>query len=131
MTAEAHADAVKALLGSVRVYDDGLVPDNPTLPYAILWFGGGDRSRTTLAAVSDRRDCEFQITSVGLDETGMRSVQDRAAAALVDQRPVVAGRQTSPIWQVGDTSPQVDRDVTPHRLYVADRYAFTSVPAPS
>lgn len=133
MSAELHAAAVHALLEAVvRVYDVE-APQKPDLPYALLFVPGGALLRVALAPVSSKRDIEFQVTSVGLTEDGMRSVQDRAATALVDRRPAVAGRQTSPIWQVpgaGDL-PRVDRDVTPHRLYVVDRFAFSSVPLPS
>lgn len=132
MTAQAHHAAIVALIGSaVRLYDEGHVPDTPTLPYAVLFMGAGDRERTRMASVSDKRNVEFQVTSVGLDGDGMRSVQDRVSAALLDRRPSVAGHATSPIWQPTGASdvPRIDRDVTPHRLYAADVFAFASTPS--
>lgn len=132
MSSSAHETAVRQLLEAVvRVYRPGQVPADPDLPYALLIVGGGVRVRTRQAPLSDKRDVEFQVTSVGLTDASMRSVQDRAAAALLDQRPSVAGHSTSPIWQVpgGGDLPRLDRDVTPHRLYVVDRFAFTSIPS--
>lgn len=130
MTAKAHADAVKALIGTtVRLYD-GLVPDAPSLPYAVLYIDNGTAVRTTLAAVSDRRDVAFQVTSVGLDPEGARSVAERVRAALLDKRPAVAGRSSSPVVQVDAQPLRLDTDVTPHRLFVVDRYEFFTVPAP-
>lgn len=129
MTAQAHIQAVKTLIGStVRLYE-GRVPDNPTLPYAVLWADIGTATRTTLAAISDRRDVAFQITSVGLDADGCRSVAERVRTALLDQRPTVAGRTSNPIVQTGAQPLRVDRDVTPHRLFLVDLYAFSTVPA--
>lgn len=128
MTAQAHVAAVKALIGaSVRLYE-GQAPDGAVMPYAVLYADNGDASRTALAAVSDRRDVSFQITSVGIDETGARSVAERVRTAVLDRRPVVAGRSTSPITQETSQPLRVDRDVTPHRLFVVDEYAFASVP---
>lgn len=131
MSAATHAAAVKALIGStVRLYE-GEVPNNPTLPYAVLWMGTGTATRSTLAAVSDRRDVEFQITSVGLDAAGARSVSERVRTAVLDKRPAVPGRVSKPIRQVADQPLRVDRDVTPHREYLVEVYAFFTVPAPA
>lgn len=130
MTAQAHHAAVVALIGStVRLYADGRVPDNPTLPYAVLFMGSGTAARTTLQAVSDRRDVEFQVTSVGLDGAGARSVAERVRTAVLDKRPTVAGRSTNPVVQVVAEPLRTDRDVTPHRLYLVDVYSFSSVPS--
>jgi hypothetical protein len=129
VTADAHVEAVKTLIGvTVRLYEDGQVPDEPEMPYAVLYADNGDASRTTLAAVSDRRDHAFHIKSVGLDPTGVRSVSERVRVAVLDQRPAVAGRATSPITQETSQPLRVDRDVTPHRLFTDDLYTFSSVP---
>lgn len=129
MTAKAHADAIKTLIGAaVRLYDTQ-APDGAALPYAVLYIDDGTASRTSLGAVSDRRDVEFQITSVGADPEGVRSVAERVRTAVLDQRPVVTGRTSNPVVQVTADPLRVDRDVTPHRLIAADVYAFTTVPA--
>lgn len=130
MTAQAHHSAIVVMIGnSVRLYADGVVPDDPTLPYAVLWMGTGTGTRTTLAAVSDRRDVEFQVTSVGFDGDGPRSVAERVRTAVLDRRPTVTGRSASPVAQVAAEPLRVDRDVTPHRLYVVDVYSFSTLPA--
>ena len=131
MTAKAHADAVKALIGTTVRLHEGNRPDGSALPAAVLFIDNGTGLRTTLATVSDRRDVSFQVTSVGLDPEGVRSVAERVRAALLDQRPAVAGRTTWPIRQEGSEPIRLDRDVTPHVFYAVDLYAFSSVPAPA
>lgn len=129
MTAQAHADAIKALIGkSVRLHD-GAVPDGAALPYAVLFIDDGTAARTRMVPVSDRRNVGFQITSVGIDPDGARSVAERVRAAVLDKRPAVAGRATWPVQQEVSQPLRVDRDVTPHLLYVVDQYAFSSIPA--
>jgi hypothetical protein len=129
VTAQAHADAVKALIGAgVRLYE-GQAPNDPGLPYAVLYMGTGPAGRSRLTPVSDRREQSFQVTSVGLDGDGARSVAERIRTAVLDKRPTVAGRKASPVWQDFAEPLRVDRDVTPHRLYVVDGYSFTTIPA--
>lgn len=126
-----NVDAITDLISeSVRLYE-GRAPKNAELPYAVLYVGTGRASRTTLAAVSDRRDFPFTVMSVGLDADGVRSVAARVKAALLDQRPAVAGRQTGPITQELAEPLRLDRDVTPHLLYLVDGYSFATVPAPA
>jgi hypothetical protein len=128
VTAKAHADAIKALIGtSVRLFEGNRPEDSP-LPAAVLFVDTGTGLRTTLAAVSDRRDVSFQVTSVGLDPEGVRSVAERVRTAVLDKRPAVPGRRT---WTVthDDSAPlRLDRDVTPHVYLLVDVYSFASVP---
>jgi hypothetical protein len=129
VTAQTHADAVRALIGvAVRLYEGG-APDDAALPYAVLYMGTGPASRSRLVTVSDRREQSFQVTSVGLDGAGARSVAERVRTAVLDKRPAVTGRKASPVWQDFAEPLRVDRDVTPHRLYVVDGYSFTTIPA--
>lgn len=130
MTAQAHAAAVKALLSTVRLHE-GERPDDAALPCALLLMGTGTGLRTTLAAISDRREFPFQLTSVGLDVDGVRSVAERVRTAVVDRRPVVVGRTTWPVVHDGSEPIRLDRDVTPHVFYAVDLYRFASVPAPA
>lgn len=131
MTAQAHADAVKALIGTTVRLHEGQRPADSPLPCAVLFIDNGTGLRTTLAAVSDRRDVSFQVTSVGLDPEGVRSVAERVRAAVLDKRPAVAGRTSNPV-RVDTADPiRLDRDVTPHVFYAVDVYSFFSVPAPS
>lgn len=131
MSGVAHIEAVKTLIGSaVRLYE-GDVPDGAALPYAVLYAGGGVATRSRMTPISDRREVTFQVTSVGKDAEGARSVADRVRNAVLDKRPVIAGRSSNQIRQdVVDEPLRVDRDVTPHLLYVVDVYSFATVPAP-
>lgn len=129
MSAQAHVDAVKALIGtSVRLFE-GERPETSPLPCAVLFMDNGTTARTNLCAVSDRRDASFQVTSVGQDAAGARSVAERIRTAVLDKRPAVAGRRTWRVVQDAAEPLRVDRDVTPHLLYVVDVYSFSSVPA--
>lgn len=131
MTAQAHADAVKALIGTaVRLHEDDRPEDSP-LPCAVLFIDNGAVDSTTLEIASDRRDVDFYVTSVGLDPEGVRSVAERVRSAVLGKRPAVAGRRT---WKVAldATDPmRLDRDVTPHVYLTVDSYSFGSVPAPT
>jgi hypothetical protein len=73
----------------------------------------------------------FQVTSVGLDPEGVRSVAERVRGAVLDRRPVVAGRSTWTVTHDDSTPLRLDRDVTPHVFYAVDAYSFSSVPAPT
>lgn len=129
MTAKAHADAVKTLIGSaVRLYE-GEAPTNAVLPYALLLMDDGVAGRITLAATSPQRDAAFQVHAVGADVEGVRSVAERVRVAVLDKRPAVTGRSTNPIQQDFAQPMRVDTDVTPHRLFTVDGYSFVSVPA--
>lgn len=124
-----HVEAVKALIGSTVRLFEGDVPDGTALPYAVLYADNGLASRIRLTPISDRRDLEFQITSVGLDAAGARFVADRVRTAVLDKRPAVAGRRSWPVTQVAAEPLRVDRDATPFRMYVVDVYAFSTVPS--
>lgn len=129
MSAQAHVDAVKALIGSgVRLFE-GERPETSPLPCAVLFMDNGTSARTNLCPISDRRDVSFQVTSVALDGTGARSVAERIRTSVLDKRPVIAGRRTWRVVQDAAEPLRVDRDVTPHLLYVVDVYSFSSIPA--
>jgi hypothetical protein len=131
VTAKAHADAIKALIGtSVRLFEGNRPEDSP-LPAAVLFVDTGTGERTTLTHRSDRRNVAFQITSVGLDPEGVRSVAERVRTAVLDRRPVVPGRTTWMVIHDDSTLMRLDRDVTPHVFFLVDLYSFSSVPAPA
>lgn len=131
MTAALHAAAIKALLAPTVRLHEGERPDSSPLPAAVLFVPSGTRTRTTLATISDRRDVPFQVTSVGLDPEGVRSVAQRVQDALLDRRPAIAGRTCWPITQEGSDPIRLDRDVNPHVYYAVDLYNLSSVPAPA
>lgn len=129
MTADAHADAVRALIGTTVRLHEGTRPDDSSLPCAVLFIDTGTGASETLEAASERRDVAFQVTSVGLDPEGARSVAERVRAAVLAKRPAVAGRLTWKVTHDASNPLRLDRDVTPHVFYLADSYSFGSVPA--
>lgn len=71
-----------------------------TYPYLVVWPPPVNRSATGLDATSTQQDVTFQVTAVGRDIDETLAAADRAAAALVDRVPVVAGRLFNQVQQV-------------------------------
>jgi hypothetical protein len=140
-TAEArvHKDAVLALItpiANLTIYD-AEVPDTPPAypdgkvkAYAVLYGGAGQRLTSSLEGSSVDMDWPFQVTcAAGLVNDCLWAV-DKVCAALVDVRPVVAGRSTWRISQDMDVGPvQRDEDVHPVRFYVPLMFRLYSQPA--
>lgn len=135
-TATAHTDAVKTLLTASLPADitmfDGNVPKTSLQMYAVLYPDPGNRDRSALPATSDAFAMTVQVTCVGLSARQARVVIDAVCTALVDQRPVVAGRTCWPITQQEGTPPVVrdddDRDPTTGqpRFYYTPRFRVAS-----
>lgn len=134
-----HTAAVIALLqaalpAAVTVHD-GDVPDTPGQTYVAVYDDAGNLSATSLAAVTDYIAQTVQVTCVGTTPAQARMVLDAVRAALIDQRPTVAGRSC---WRIAqqDGMPTVARDdeardpVTNRpRFYYTPRFVIASVPA--
>lgn len=131
MTADAHADAVRALIGSTVRLHEGARPEDSALPCAVVFIDTGTGGSETLEAASERRNVTFQVTSVGLDPEGVRSVAERVRAAILGRRPTVTGRRTWKVTHDASDVLRLDRDVTPHVFYLANSYSYGSVPAPT
>lgn len=135
----ALAEAVETLLtptgypvylGEVTAADADL-----EFPYLVVWMPPVARSATGLDAVSTQHDVTFQVSVAGRDEDETLAAADRAAAALVDQIPTVAGRLFNQIEQLlinqpprpdpGGRAPATQRPV----FMVPLMFATWSVPA--
>lgn len=124
-----HANAVLTIaqaIPNVTVYDTQ-APAKPALPYAVLRFDSGVRSRTSLLASSTRVTTTVTCTSVGVDRGQSQGVAERVADGVVDQRPTVAGRTCSPIEHVDSRPSQMDSQVSPPLFYAVDVFRFVSV----
>lgn len=123
---------VAALLGLIRAHTscyDAKVPDDPALPYNVLYTDNGQLSRSSLGVTSDRFELWFQVTSVGATRQQAGWAADKARADLLDQIPTVTGRHCGPITQDAPPQPvQRDDDLTPPVFYVTASYRLTSVP---
>lgn len=133
---EQHADAGLNLLiadPALKVYD-GKVPDpTPTPPYVVVyttvaWPGRDTGAANALDGLAVTVTAEWVIHCVGLSGESARAVAMRVRAALLNQRPTIAGRNCSLIVQDDVQAPV--RDETTGRL-VMDQvvtYSMTSVP---
>lgn len=100
----ALAAAVATLLAPtgylVEVGEVATADADLTYPYLVVWPPPVNRSATALDAASTQQDVTFQVTAVGRDIDETLAAADRAAAALVDKVPVVAGRLFNLVQQV-------------------------------
>lgn len=127
----AHATAVLSLLGAVpglRVYD-GQVPNNPVLPYVVLYIDSGTRSAESLSCDADTADFALQTTSVGATREQAQWAAERAMGALLDARPVVSGWLCGRVRHAGSQPTRRDDDVDPPLMYATDQWRFLSTPA--
>lgn len=123
--AAAHTHLAAAL--PIAVYD-GAVPDNPAVPYVVLWTSAPQRSSDRLSGEQSDGLHRFQTTCVDLTVQGARVVQDAVHAALVDAQLDVPGRASA---RVKHTSTQVPREETRparHLWLAVDTWSLASFP---
>jgi hypothetical protein len=129
----AHYAAVMALLPSGLKAYKGVVPDNPTYPYVVIW---GDTGREDSEALSDDPSTltlKVYATCAGLSFDAVAISLKLVRAALNRARPVVAGRVTYRMVQAPQQPIQADLGISiagiGHPFYAVDQYDLTSDPA--
>lgn len=126
-----HAAAVLALLNAVTgpqlVVYDGKVPTGAALPYVLPYFAGGYPD-LNFRAVTKTFQLRITLHCVAGNGQAARRVSDRAAAALLDVRPVVAGRTCYPIRWEESQPPQRDESTGALVMDQVDTYLLGSVP---
>lgn len=137
MTGRGHVEAFIQTLaagvpGSIPIYD-GAVPDLATPPYYAVYGATPIRSPQTLSALSDWQDGPLQITSAARTPQQAGEMAARAADAVVDKRPTIAGRTSGPVRHQASVPVQRDDQETGVKpvFYAVDTYALSSVPAPT
>lgn len=145
----AHVAAVKALLAAAGFVDitnggtvpapsmalyDGQVPGSPRYPYVVLWTAPGDRPAPTLDNQHVDFDTRLHTTYVGGNTDAARIVLGKVETALLDVRPVVAGRTCWKLAKLYSEPIRQDQDVTIpgtslHPMYGVDVWRLASVPA--
>jgi len=130
---ELHAQVALVALGGnsdiVHVYD-GVVPSpTPNPPYVLLYQRiQWPRDGLGTALTSTQKTITTTITAhcVGLSPQAARAVQMQVRATLLNLRPIIPGRNCSPIKQ--DEQLEPDRDETTGRLVIdaISTYSFSS-----
>lgn len=89
-----HVAAVAALLDGAgyTVYTVEVTDSTPACPYLVLYPTPGTAQVSSLGGDSPDRMWTWQVTAVGRDWTETATAVDRAKAALLGVRLVVAGR---------------------------------------
>lgn len=132
----AHVAAVTALLAvdATLRWHEAVVPAGAATPYVKLDFyvqrpdGLISPDKISLSAASTVIEVWVYAHCVGVNPTSARAVSGRVAAALLDARPAVAGRECSPIhWRDGQP-PTTDESTGSPVIDQVDVYTFTSVP---
>lgn len=127
----AHHNAVLGLLTGVAnltVYD-GIVPNVPTLPYAVLWASAPLRWSDRMCGDQGNARELFATTAVGATADQVGWVQEKVHAALVDVRAVISGRSCERIKHSDSAATAIDYDVDPPVLTAVDSWLFVSVPS--
>lgn len=120
-----HASEVLSLLRSARVtIYDGQVPDNPTLPYVVVYFDMGDPSALTVNDASHQFAYDFQTTYVATRPDQVRHLVDKVQPELLGIVPDVYGVRCTPIAKLFSSPTRPDTDVRPPRFYAVDQWRY-------
>lgn len=127
----AHVKAVVDLIDAVpnvTVYD-AVVPNMPTLPYAVVYGDSGSATQSNFRGQSGWRQWAMRVTSVGSTPEQARWCAERVETALLDIRPTVTGRKCSTVDKTLALPVQRDDDVDPAVFYIPDEFQYLSTPA--
>ena len=127
MSAKDHADevlsVVRSAAGRARVHD-GLVPDNPELPYVAVYLDFGAPESTSVNDAGHMVWREFQTTFVGETPEQVRGLFDRTAPALLGATLDVYRTATTPLEQVASSPATADFDVRPPVFYASVTWGY-------
>lgn len=133
-----HATAILGLLADAPpvspalVVYDGKSPDNPANlapEYVLIYMYTTRPDGSALTNTSDRAVTHAICHCVGGDAIAARAVAGRVAAALLDVRPLIAGRTCFPIRDDGTQPPRRDESI-PGTVFMNQQcmYRLESVP---
>lgn len=114
---------------------DGKVPDGIKPPYTVVYFTiqtpGGEQAPDAVDLVGDSDVINLNIYAhnVGGNAQAARNMSWKVRAALLNVKPVVAGRVCHPIRQVDGAPPVKDESTGTLIMDLADVYRLRSVPA--
>jgi hypothetical protein len=129
----AHYAAVRALIPSSATLYKGVVPDNPTYPYVVIWGDTGTEDSESLSDDPTTLTLKVYATVAGLTFDSAAAMVKITRTALNRKKPVVAGRSCGPLVQSPQMPIQADLTVSVtgygHPFYAVDQYDLTSDPA--
>ncbi|MFC4107777.1 hypothetical protein ACFOX0_17825 [Micromonospora zhanjiangensis] len=136
---QAHADAFLALLrgtAGLTVYprpdgagDGQRVPAGARPPYVVVDVAMETPEGSALAGVSDRVTAWAYCHCVGGNDVACRAVAQLVRSALLDRRPVIAGRATGLIRHDANRPPSADESTGELVVEQTDVYRLDTYPA--
>lgn len=128
-----HYAAVRALIPPTLTVYEGVVPDSPTYPYAVVWGTAGTLDSESLSDVASTLTLHPYVTVAGLSFDSVCAALDITRAALNRVRPPIAGRVSSRMVQSPQLPIQPDLSVSVtgvgHPFYAVDAYELITDPA--
>lgn len=134
-TLQSEADSVLALLyaSTLDVYpsEDGgalTVPNGTPPPFLSVHFATTRPNGGRLPTRSTRTVTRIYCHCVGADDIQARGVSDLVAAALLDVKPVIAGRTCFPIRHESNQPPREDESTGALLTTLTEVYRLETLP---
>jgi len=133
----AGVEEVLAMLNAITNHTtyDGVVPPSTPPPYTVVYFtimtpdGEQAPDAVNLIGNSDVMDLRIYTHNVGGNAQAARAVGWKVRGALLNVKPVIAGRVCAPIRHWDDVPPVKDESTGTLIMDLADVYRLRSVPA--
>jgi hypothetical protein len=113
----------------LHIFDGVVDSPTPDPPYVLVYSRVGwprDGIGTSLTGTQVTITTTWTCHCVGLTPAAARAVQMQVRSSLLNQRPVIAGRNCSPIKQVDATDPDVDETTNRVVMDAVSIFDFTS-----
>lgn len=132
-----HFDAFMALLATDATLNpyDGEVTGTPPDRYSLVYFfiqtpnGLLAPDAISLAGLSTAVDARAYVHNVGGTPSSARAQSGRVRVAVLDKRPVIAGRDCEPIEWLEGQPPRRDEELPGEPVHdLVDVYGWRSVP---
>lgn len=124
---ELHIAGFAALMAGLPL-DDGVTENEAVLPRVVMFPDPGADERDSLTSRVTAVITTVQTTSIGETREQAGLLADDVRTAVVEQRPVITGWQSSPVELLFVNLSRRDDDVQPPVFYVVQTWRFTSVP---
>jgi len=119
---------MKAAYVSSRVYEPGLVPVNPALPYVVVNTSAGLPRNYTLGSSAGSRGIRLSIQLVAETAAGVLFLAQKADDAFLGRSLTAAGWDSAKAVRQVDANPTRD-PAGPGSMYALATYVFEATPA--